>query len=191
MKLICYIYIVVKLLKLTNKGEMIMIMKWLRENTIASGLLTVLRLYIGYAWLEAGLHKIQGGFDVTGFLKGAVANPVMHDGTMVYGTYVSFLKSFAIPNADLFNILVPWGELLVGIGLILGCLTTAAMFFGLVMNFSYLLAGTVSSNPMDILIGVIILFAGFNAGKLGLDRWVIPFIKKATLKQNEPLKQNV
>lgn len=165
--------------------------KWLRENTIAAGILTLLRLYLGYEWLTAGLHKITGGqFNAAGFLKGAVANPVKGpDGSIVYSTYVSFLKSFALPNSHIFNVLIPWGEFLVGLGLILGALTTAAMFFGLVMNFSYLLAGTVSTNPWDILLGVIILFAGYNAGQFGLDRWVIPYIRKTFFKQDQSIKQ--
>lgn len=159
--------------------------KWLRENTVASGILLLLRLYLGYEWLTAGFHKITGGFDASGFLKGAVGNPVKGpDGSIVYSTYVGFLKSFALPNAHIFNVLVPWGEFLVGLGLILGCLTTAAMFFGLVMNFSYVMAGTVSSNPWDILIGMFIVFAGFNAGKFGLDRWVIPYIRKTVFKKD-------
>ena len=58
------------------------------------------------------------------------------------------------------------------------------MFFGLVMNFSYMFAGTVSSNPLDILLGVIIIEAGYNAGRIGLDRWVIPFIRKISNKEN-------
>src|SRR5574342_22143 len=158
--------------------------KFLRENKIASVILTVLRLYLGYSWLTAGLHKLTGGFDASGYLKGAIANPVKGpDGALVYSWYVSFLKSFALPNVDIFNTLVPLGEFLVGLGLILGCLTTAAMFFGLVMNFSFFLAGTVSHNPTDIFFGFIILFAGFNAGKYGLDRWVVPFIRKTVLKQ--------
>ncbi|NHM33692.1 DoxX family membrane protein [Neobacillus terrae] len=164
----------------------------LRTNKVSSILLTFIRLYVGYAWFEAGLHKLTGGFDASGFLKGAIANPVKGpDGSILYGTYLTFLKSFALPNAHIFNVLVPWGELLVGLGLILGCLTTAAMFFGLVMNFSYVMAGTISSNPMDILLGVIILAAGFNAGKIGLDRWVIPFIRKTAIKgNNQTVKQN-
>ena len=103
---------------------------------------------------------------------------------MEYPTYVAFLKHFALPNAHLFNVLVPYGEFLVGLGLILGCLTTAAAFFGLVMNFSYVFAGTVSSNPLDILLGVIILASGFNAGRIGLDNWVIPFVRKFAGKEN-------
>ncbi len=159
--------------------------QFLRENKVAAAILTVLRIYLGYEWLTAGFHKITGGFDASGFLKGAIANPVKGpDGSVVYATYVGFLKHFALPNAHVFNVIVPWGEFLVGLGLILGCLTTAAVFFALVMNFSYVMAGTVSSNPLDILLGVIILAAGFNAGRIGLDRWVIPFVRKMTNKEN-------
>jgi thiosulfate dehydrogenase [quinone] large subunit len=166
--------------------------KFLRENKISAAILTVLRLYLGYEWLTAGLHKITGGFDASGFLKGAIANPVKGpDGSVVYATYVGFLKQFALPNAHVFNVIVPWGEFLVGLGLILGCLTTAAVFFALVMNFSYVMAGTVSSNPLDILLGVIILAAGLNAGRIGLDRWVIPFVRKMAHKENiEHAKMN-
>ncbi|MFP7297071.1 DoxX family membrane protein [Neobacillus niacini] len=153
--------------------------KFLRENKIATAILTIIRLYLGYAWFTAGFHKITDGFDASGYLANAVANPVKGpDGSMVYGWYVTFLESFALPNIELFNFIVPWGEALIGLGLLLGCLTTAAMFFGLVMNFSFFLAGTVSHNPTDIFLGFIILAAGFNAGKYGLDRWVVPFIRR-------------
>lgn len=162
-----------------------MVANWLRENKIAAGILTVLRLYLGYSWMTAGWGKLTGGgFDATGFLKNAVANPVKGpDGHMVYGWYVNFLESFALPNIDIFNFIVPLGEFLIGLGLILGCLTTAAMFFGLVMNFSFFLAGTVSHNPTDIFLGFIILFAGYNAGRYGLDRWVVPFLRKNVMKR--------
>jgi thiosulfate dehydrogenase (quinone) large subunit len=157
--------------------------KFLRENKIAAAILTVLRLYLGYSWFTAGFHKITGGFDAARFLKGAIANPVKGpDGAMVFSWYVDFLKHFALPNVDVFNTMVPWGETLIGLGLILGCLTTTAMFFGLVMNFSFFLAGTVSHNPRDIFLGFIILTAGYNAGRIGLDRWVVPFVRKMSKK---------
>jgi thiosulfate dehydrogenase (quinone) large subunit len=160
--------------------------KFLRENKISAAILTVIRLYLGYSWFTAGFHKITDGFDASGYLGNAVANPVKGpDGSMVYGWYVEFLNNFAVPNIDLFNFLVPWGETLIGLGLLLGCFTTAAMFFGLVMNFSFFLAGTVSHNPTDIFLGFIILTAGYNAGRYGLDRWVIPFIRKTTKTYTE------
>lgn len=163
-----------------------MFAKWLRENSVAAGLLTLLRLWLGYNWMHAGWTKMTGdGFNATGYLTNAVANPVKGpDGNMVYGWYVSFLENFALPTVELFNFIIPVGEFLVGLGLILGCLTTAAMFFGLVMNFSFFLAGTVSHNPTDIFFGFIILFAGYNAGRYGLDHWVIPFIRKTVFRKS-------
>lgn len=167
-----------------------MVVKWLRENTIAAGILTVMRLYLGYVWLTAGFHKLTESFDAAGFLKGAIANPVKGpDGGVVYSIYLLFLNHFALPYSHIFNTIIPLGEFLVGLGLILGCFTITAMFFGLVMNFSYLMAGAISTNPMDILLGVIILFAGRNAGKFGLDRWVLPFIEKTFTKHNVQMKQ--
>jgi len=166
--------------------------QFLRENKIAAGILTVLRIYLGYSWFTAGLHKLTGGFDASGFLKGAIANPVKGpDGVAVFNWYVSFLKGFALPNIDFFNFVVPWGEVLIGLGLILGCLTTTAMFFGLLMNFSFFLAGTVSHNPRDIFLGFIILTAGYNAGKIGLDRWVIPCIRKMVKKDPDNRKPKI
>ncbi|MCD1258587.1 DoxX family membrane protein [Paenibacillus athensensis] len=157
-------------------------MNWLRTNKYAAALLTLVRLYVGYEWLIAGWHKITGAkaFDATGFLKNAIAKPVLETGTTdaVYPNFVAFLKHFALPNVKLFNVLVPWGELLVGLGLILGCLTTAAVFFGLLMNLMYMLAGTVSTNPWLFALGVIVIAAGANAGKFGVDYAVLPYLHK-------------
>ncbi|MFO1442504.1 DoxX family protein [Bacillus sp. Bva_UNVM-123] len=152
--------------------------KLLRENNIVAGILTVIRIYLGWHWLTAGWGKITGGFDAGGFLAGAVANPVAKGEALVYPTYVKFLESFAVPNAEVFNFLIPWGEFLVGLGLILGCLTTYAAFFAMVMNFSFLFAGTVSSNPFDIMLAIFIAVSGYNAGKFGLDRYVTPYLRK-------------
>ena len=159
--------------------------KFLRENKISAVILAVLRVYLGYSWISGGIGKLtSGGFDASGFLKGAIANPVKGpDGAVVFGWYVDFLKHIALPNVDIFNVIVPWGETLIGLGLILGCLTTTAMFFGLLMNFTFFLAGTVSHNPRDIFLGFIILTAGYNAGRVGLDRWIVPFFRKIAKKE--------
>lgn len=161
-------------------------MNWLRTNIYASGIILLLRLYIGYQWFTHGLEKITGGFDTTGYLTNIVANPVKGvDGAAVYPLYNSFIEHFALPNAGLFNVLVPWGELLIGLGLLLGILTTAAAFFGLVMNFMFFFGGTVSTNPTFILIGFIILVAGANAGRFGGDRWVLPWIRAKVFKKEK------
>jgi thiosulfate dehydrogenase [quinone] large subunit len=47
------------------------------------------------------------------------------------------------------------------------------------------MAGTVSTNALCILLGVFIVAAGYNAGRIGLDRWVIPFLRKMTAKDHK------
>ena len=160
-----------------------MFVKWLRENQIASVLLTIIRIYLGYSWLTAGFGKVTKGFDASGFLAGAVKN-ASGDHPAVQAWWASFLEGVAVPNAGLFSFLVAWGELLVGLGLILGCLTTVAAFFGIIMNFAFLFSGTVSTNAQMVLLTIFILVAGHNAGKIGLDRYVIPFIRKSFNKNS-------
>ncbi|MCQ6282201.1 DoxX family protein [Bacillus sp. EB600] len=150
--------------------------QYLRTNRFASYILTVLRLYIGWQWLHAGWGKISGGFDVSGFLAGVIKKAT-GEHSAVQPRWADFLNGFAIHNVGLFNVLVPWGEFLVGVGLILGTFTTFAALMGAVMNFSYMFSGTTSTNPQMVLIEILILIAGFNAAKIGLDRWVIPFLK--------------
>ncbi|NIK79516.1 thiosulfate dehydrogenase [quinone] large subunit [Paenibacillus castaneae] len=161
-----------------------MLMGWVRENKYAAGLLLLLRVYLGWEWMSAGWHKLTGGFDASGFLKGAIGNPVVDKATneLIYPTFTAFVEHFALPNAKIINFMIPLGEFLVGLGLIIGALTTIAAFFGLLMNFMFMFAGTVSTNPWMILIGTIILVAGTNAGKFGLDYFVLPYLRKLFLK---------
>ncbi len=171
-----------------------MLNTFLRENRIMAGILTVLRVYLGWSWMTAGWGKITGGFDAAGYLGGALANPVVDKatGAAVYPTYLGFIEGIALPNVGMINFLIPWGEFLVGVGLILGCLTTAAAFFGLMMNFMFLFAGTISTNPWMVLIGVVILAAGANAGKFGADYYVLPYLRKVTkLGLNKETTTNV
>lgn len=151
-------------------------LRFLRESTVASFVLLVFRLYLGYAWLSAGWEKIVSGFDATGFLKGAVEKAA-GDHPAVQAWWAAFLDGFAIPNAGLFNFLIPWGEFLVGLGLILGCFTTAAVFFGMVMNFAFLFSGSTGANPLMLLLSIFVIVAGANAGKIGLDYFILPYIR--------------
>lgn len=168
-----------------------MFVHFLRHHSVASYLLTLFRLYLGVQWLTAGWGKIKDGFDASGFLFGALKKST-GEHPEVQSWWAGFLKNFAIPHVEMFNILVPWGEFLVGLGLLLGTFTALAALMGAVMNFSYLLSGSSSTNPEMVLLEVLLLVAGFNASKIGLDRWIIPFLRKKLFskKSNETsLKQ--
>ncbi|MCO0596418.1 DoxX family protein [Peribacillus butanolivorans] len=161
----------------------------LRQNKNISILLAVLRVYIGYTWIMAGWGKIASGqFDASGFLQGALANST-GEHPAVQEWWVVFLKNIAIPNIEVFNLLVPWGELFVGVGLLIGCFTKTAVFFGIAMNFSYMFSGTTSTNPQLVLLSMFILVSAMNAGRYGVDGLIMPTLKgKLFAKKTRAIK---
>lgn len=166
-----------------------MVVEFLRKNAVVAGVLAIIRIYLGYEWMTHGYQKITGGeFDAGGFLQGAVAQ-AGGEHPAVQGWWAAFLETVAIPNAGLFTYLVMWGELLVGIALILGLFTNFAALMAITMNFAFLFSGTVSTNAQMVLLTVFLLVAGYNAGRFGLDRYVIPFLRAHTpvLKDKEKL----
>lgn len=138
----------------------------------------LLRIYLGWQWMTAGWGKITGGFDASGFLKGAIGKAT-GDHPAVSSWYASFLEGFALPNVGLFNFLIPWGEFLVGLGLILGMFTTIALLGGALMNLNFMLAGTTSSNPTMYTIAIILLVIGPAAYRWGVDYYLLPKLRKA------------
>jgi thiosulfate dehydrogenase [quinone] large subunit len=69
---------------------------------------------------------------------------------------------------------VTLGELAVGVGLILGILTGVAAFFGALMNMSFLLAGSASTNPVPFTLAIGLVLAWKVAGYYGVDRYLLP-----------------
>lgn len=141
-------------------------------------ILTLVRVWLGYQWLEAGYYKIKSGFEVEGFLQGAIA-AASGDEPRVPGWYANFLKGVALPNHEFFNILIPWGEFLVGLGLILGLATVPALLAGAFMNLNFIMAG-MGFSSLDsklLLVAIILILSGKGRYYYGLDRYVILYIK--------------
>lgn len=141
----------------------------------------ILRLYLGWEWLQAGWAKLnnpawtgsKAGTALTGFLTGALTK-ASGEHPDVQGWYAWFLQHVVLTNTVLWSYLVAWGETVVGVALILGIFTGIAAFFGSFMNLSYLLAGTVSVNPILFVIATWLVLAWKTAGWWGLDRWILP-----------------
>ncbi|AOZ93593.1 DoxX family protein [Paenibacillus crassostreae] len=148
----------------------------LRTNKVIAFILTFIRLYLGYTWFTGGIHKLTGGFDAGGFLQGAIAKST-GDNPTVQGWWATFLENAALPSVNFFNVLIPLGETLVGLGLILGMFTTFAALMAMIMNSAFLLSGTISTNVQMLLMEMFIVVAAANGGRIGLDRWVIPYLR--------------
>jgi thiosulfate dehydrogenase [quinone] large subunit len=157
------------------------IARFLFADTRMAGFWLLVRLYAGYLWLVEGWDKLHSpvwtgshaGIALTGFVEGAMKKTAgAHPD--VSGWYASFLHSVVLPHAAAWSYAVAAGEFLVGLGLILGLFTGIAAFFGGLMNASYLLAGTVSVNPLFFILATWLVLAWRVAGYYGLDRWVLP-----------------
>lgn len=139
----------------------------------------VLRMNVGAEWFAAGWEKTHSaawgasGTALTGFINGAIAKS-SGSSPAVQGWYANFLHDFVLPNAGFFSFLVTWGELAVGLGVLLGALTGIAAGFGVLMNLNYLLAGTVSVNPILGMFGLFLCFSWRVCGWIGADRWLLP-----------------
>ncbi|WP_086428673.1 DoxX family membrane protein [Staphylococcus cornubiensis] len=155
--------------------------RWFQKSTIASVILLVLRVYLGYGWLMSGIAKVTSpkGFNAGGFLQHAVQQPVMGtDGSVQYPLFTSFLEHVVIPMTPIINVIIPAFEIIAGLLLILGLFTPVGALIGLVLNFLFLFAGTVSVNPLYILIGFFIFVGGYNSGFFGVDRFLKSLLSK-------------
>lgn len=152
--------------------------RFLFSSTKSAWLWLVIRLYVGYTWLTAGWGKVtadawtgeKAGAAVQGFIQGALEKED------VSNWYAIFLENVALPNAKMFSFMVAYGELLIGLGLILGLFTGIAAFFGGLMNVSFLFAGTLSTNPILFVLATWLVLAWKVAGFYGLDRWALPYL---------------
>ena len=140
-----------------------------------------MRFFLGRDWISHGAEKIadpawtNGGEALQGFWEQAVVIPESGRPPIAYDWFRQFLQH-GLDNGwyTWFAKLVAWGELLVGVGLLLGGFVGIAAFFGTFMNFNYLLAGATSTNPVLFGLGLFLVLAWKVAGHWGLDRWLLP-----------------
>jgi thiosulfate dehydrogenase [quinone] large subunit len=157
--------------------------KWLTNNLMAAWLWLPLRLWLGYRWVEAARHKVtnpawvSGGEALKGYWTAAVQIPEGGRPPITFDWYRSFIMTLLETEAyTWFGKLVAYGELLVGIALILGAFTGITAFFGAFMNFNFMLAGTASSNPLLFLIAIGLILAWKVAGYIGADYFLLRWI---------------
>lgn len=159
--------------------------RFLFNNSRAGLFWLPVRLFLGFSWLDAGWHKLTdpdnawlgGGTALAGYWERAVAIPEQGRPAITYEWYRSFLQTLLDNDAESwFAPLIAFGETAVGIGLILGVLTGFAAFFGALMNMSFLLAGSASTNPVLFSLAIGLILAWKVAGYYGVDRYLLPIL---------------
>ena len=160
---------------------------WLFRAKAASVIWLALRLWLGYEWLNAGYQKIwgsesaafwnNGGIGVKGYATASIAGNASGKGGATYGWWAAFLHNFVIPNADWIAKLVAISEFVIGLLLIVGLFTGLAAIGGVALNMVYMFSGTAGVNPFYALAGLFLILAWRNAGYLGLDHFVFPWLR--------------
>ncbi|WP_096388936.1 DoxX family protein [Halopenitus persicus] len=141
-------------------------------HTLSVWFILALRLMMGIAFLQSGVSKVlSGSFGAAGYLQNAPPS----NGSPVADLFV------AMGNTPWFvsfvDVAVPWGEVLIGLGLIVGFMTRLAAFWGAFMMLLFYLGnwdishGYINGDFAYML--VFLSVAAFGAGRiLGFDSYV-------------------
>ncbi len=169
----------------TRKNEEITTAPWLSQlfnNPLAGLLWLPIRVWLGYQWIEASIHKLtspawmQTGTALQGFWAKAVAIPAQGTPPIAYPWYRAFLQMLLNTQSYVwFAKLISVGELLIGIALILGIFTGFTAFMGGFMNWNFMMAGSASVNPLFLAISFMLILAWKVAGYFGADYFLIPW----------------
>jgi thiosulfate dehydrogenase [quinone] large subunit len=155
----------------------------------------IIRMEVGAQWLLSGWKKIESPtWGVSGkALHTFVANALLKasgPSPAVQGWYAWFLQHVVLPNVKVFSLMVTYGEFAVGLGVLLGVVTGIAASFGVLMNLNYLLAGSVSINPILGTFGFFLIASWRVCGWIGgdrlLERWLLPLFGMSRKPQIQP-----
>ena len=125
----------------------------------------VIRVYAGIVFANAGIAKIGRDFaeSMSRFLSANLDES--------FSFYRPFIESVVLPNRGVFAVLVAWGELAIGIALILGLATRYAAFVGvfMVVNFWFAKgASFLAASNHDLLwMFVLLMLGAVQAGRIG------------------------
>lgn len=154
--------------------------KALFSNTKLAWIWLIVRVYVGYQWFEASLHKLSDpawmstGEAIKGYWLHAVSIPEAPARPPIYyDWYRSFIQLLLDSGSEVwFGKLIAVGELLVGIALIIGLFVGVSAFLGGLMNMNFLLAGSLSSGPVLLVLEILLVIAWKTAGHLGVNYFV-------------------
>lgn len=157
--------------------------KFLFSDTRMSVVWGIIRVLIGWTWLQSGLGKfnnpawIETGVALQGYWTNAIAIPEQGRPPIAFDWYRGFIQGLLDSGSYVwFAKLIVFGEMLVGIALILGAFVGIAAFFAALMNWNFIMAGSASTNGLLLVGAILLVLAWKNAGYLGADYFLLRWL---------------
>lgn len=171
----------------TFKGNVVKdpsLAKFLTSDWRASLIWLPFRIWVGLQWIDAASHKIGDpkwvvtGETLKGFWTTAVKIPAAPARPAIaFDWYRSFIQMLIDTQSyTWFAKLVSYGELVVGIALVIGAFTGFAALFGGLMNWNYIMAGTASTNGLLFVVEVGLILAWKVSGYAGADFFLLRWL---------------
>ncbi len=137
------------------------------------------RLWLGFSWIQSGWGKFQNPAWMDGgsalqawWTRAIVVDPKAVISFDWYREFITFMLNAQVYTW--FAKVVLFGEMAIGIALILGAFTGLAAFSAGFMNWNFVMAGTASTNALLFAIATWLVLAWKTAGWIGLDRYLLP-----------------
>jgi thiosulfate dehydrogenase [quinone] large subunit len=153
------------------------------STTKVAWLWAIIRIYLGYLWIDASLHKITNpdwvvtGKALKGFWSSAVAIPATGKPAIAYDWYRDFINFMLVNEAyTWFAKVIAYGEFLIGVALIVGAFVGIAAFCGALLNWNFVMAGAASTNAVLFTLAIVLMLAWKVAGWYGADRYLLPLV---------------
>ncbi len=167
----------------TTEGHIIQdppLARFLFSDTRLAWVWAIVRVLLGFSWLEAGWHKVtdpawvETGQALQGYWVRAAAIPEGGRPAISFDWYRGFIQGMLDAEAHTwFAKLVAYGEVIIGIMLIVGAFVGIAAFLGAFLNWNFIMAGTASTNAVLMVAAIVLILAWKTAGWYGLDRYLL------------------
>jgi thiosulfate dehydrogenase [quinone] large subunit len=142
-----------------------------RELRKPNAYLLPVRVFIGIGWLRAFTEKFvesgwHNGTSLTTFFT-----QQLNSDAVAFPFYKSVIFHLFLPHAEVLGYTIMLGELVVGLAILAGIFSSAALLGGIFMNLNFLLAGV--PNPTTFYIVIQVALLATRAGAvLGVDTWL-------------------
>lgn len=136
----------------------------------------IIRVGSGGYILVQGWEKLTGGFSINGLIPVVIKNEDSPE------WFKFFFEHIVAHTTEVFNIVVPLGEIAIGLGLLFGIMSQIASFFGAFVMLNYILSDMIFTYPVQLAFFIILLMNPAILNKISLKSMILYIKEKGEYK---------